>query len=71
MKFKLDECLDVRLGPLFSDAGHNIQTVYQERLSGESTEYLIRMVILKIREEKPQGHLWIVGRYGIRIWPRD
>lgn len=119
MRFKLDECLDVRLTALFSNAGHDIHTVYQQRLSGEPDEviysvclkenrilitqdmgfsnpfrfsplssrgivvlknpspllseagYLIRMVILKIREENPEGHLWIVDRKGIRIWPRD
>lgn len=101
MKFKLDECLDVRLVTLFSDGGYDVQTVYQENLSGTPDEriysvcleerrtlitqdiivlrnpsqllseaqHLIKIVILKIREEKPQGHLWIVGRNGIRIWP--
>ncbi len=34
MKFKLDECLDVRLAVLFSNAGHDVQTVHQENLSG-------------------------------------
>jgi len=38
MKFKLDECLDVRLATLFSDAGHDVQTVYQEKLSGAPDE---------------------------------
>ncbi|MBW1942097.1 MAG: DUF5615 family PIN-like protein [Deltaproteobacteria bacterium] len=38
MKFKLDECLDVRLAVLFYDAGHDIQTVYQEKLSGAPDE---------------------------------
>jgi predicted nuclease of predicted toxin-antitoxin system len=119
MRFKLDECLDVRLASFFSDAEHDVRTVYQEKFSGETDEviysvcleeegvlitqdmdfsspfrfspfasqgiivlrnpsqilseaqYLIRMVILKIREENPQGHLWIVDRHGIRIWPRD
>lgn len=117
MKFKLDECLDVRLVTLFSDGGYDVQTAYQENLSGTPDEriysvcleerrtlitqdmdfsnpfrfsplpsqgiivlrnpsqllseaqHLIKIVILKIREEKPQGHLWIVGRNGIRIWP--
>jgi predicted nuclease of predicted toxin-antitoxin system len=35
MKFKLDECMDVRLVRLFADAGHASQTVYVEGLSGE------------------------------------
>ena len=117
MKFKLDECLDVRLVSLFFDAGYDVQTVYQENLSGKPDEriysvcieeqrilitqdmhfsnpfrflplpsqgiivlknpsqllstakHLIQITILKIREEKPQAHLWIVDRNGIRIWP--
>ena len=119
MKFKLDECLDVRLATLFFDAGHDVQTIYQEKLSGApdervysvclqeertlltqdmdfsnpfrfsplpsqgiiilrnpsqllpEAEYLARMVILKILEESPRGHLWIVDRQRIRIWPRE
>jgi predicted nuclease of predicted toxin-antitoxin system len=119
MKFKLDECLDVRLATLFSDAGHDVQTVYQEKLSGASdervysvclqeerilltqdmdfsnpfrfsplpsqgiivlrnpsqllaeAEYLVRMVLLRIPEERPRGRLWIVDRQQIRIWPRE
>ena len=35
MKFKLDECMDVRLVVLFVNAGHNAQTVYGEGLSSE------------------------------------
>jgi hypothetical protein len=35
MKFKLDECMDVRLAVLFVNAGHNAQTVYGEGVSGE------------------------------------
>jgi len=119
MKFKLDECLDVRLAVFFYDAGHDIQTVYQEKLSGApdervysaclhekrilvtqdmdfsnpfrfsplpsqgiivlrnpsqllpEAEYLVRMVILKIADESLQGHLWIVDRQRIRIWPSE
>ncbi len=119
MKFKLDECLDVRLATLFSDAGHDVQTVYQEKLSGASderiysvclqekralvsqdmdfsnpfrfsplpsqgiivlrnpsqllpeAEYLVRMVILKIPDESLPGHLWVVDRQQIRIWPSE
>ena len=29
------------------------------------------MVILKIAEESLQGHLWIVDRQRIRIWPGE
>jgi len=35
MKFKLDECMDIRLTTLFSGAGHNAQTVFKEGLSGK------------------------------------
>ena len=35
MKFKLDECMDIRLITLFSDAGPDAQTVFEEDLSGE------------------------------------
>lgn len=35
MKFKLDECLDVRLSVFFADAGHDIQTVYEQALAGK------------------------------------
>jgi len=35
MKFKLDECMDIRLITLFSDAGHDAKTVFEEGLSGE------------------------------------
>jgi hypothetical protein len=34
MKFKLDECMDVRLVRLFADAGHAAQTVYVEGFEG-------------------------------------
>ncbi|MGR3219629.1 MAG: DUF5615 family PIN-like protein [Candidatus Anammoxibacter sp.] len=117
MKFKLDECLDVRLAVLFSDAGYDAQTVCQENLARKpdgriysacideqrtlvtqdmdfsnpfrfsplpsqgiivlknpsqllsEVKNLIRIVILKIREERPQACLWIVDCNGIRIWP--
>jgi predicted nuclease of predicted toxin-antitoxin system len=35
MKFKLDECMDVRLAMLLANAGHDAQTVYVQGLSGE------------------------------------
>ena len=117
MKFKLDECMDVRLVVLFTDAGHNARTVYAEGLSGEQDKeiysvcirerrilltqdmafsnpfvfsplptegiiiirnpsqlfseavHLVRMAIMKLVEENPKGHLWVVDRGGIRIWP--
>jgi predicted nuclease of predicted toxin-antitoxin system len=119
MKFKLDECLDVRLATLFTNAGHDVKTAFEEKLSGSpdqhvysvclqeerilltqdmdfsnpfrfsplssqgiivlrnpsqlitDAEYLVRVVIMKIPEESPQGHLWIVDRQRIRIWPGE
>ena len=119
MKFKLDECLDVRLAALFSAEEHDVQTVFDENFSGESdkaiysicvkeertlitqdmdfsnpfrfsplgtqgiivlrnpsqllsdSEHLIKNVIRRIHEDNPQGHLWVVDRHGIRIWPMD
>lgn len=38
MKFKLDECLDIRLAALFAEPGHDVKTVYEEKLSGVSDE---------------------------------
>jgi predicted nuclease of predicted toxin-antitoxin system len=49
MKFKLDECLNVRLATLFSDAGHDVQTVYQEKLSGAPDE---RVYSVCLQEER-------------------
>jgi predicted nuclease of predicted toxin-antitoxin system len=40
MKFKLDECLDVRVAALLSEAGHEAHTVHQEGLSGSSDDTL-------------------------------
>jgi hypothetical protein len=34
-------------------------------------EYLVRMVILKIPDESLPGHLWVVDRQQIRIWPSE
>lgn len=48
MKFKLDECVDVRLAALFSDAGHEVHTVQQEGLSGSSDDTLYSVCL---REE--------------------
>jgi predicted nuclease of predicted toxin-antitoxin system len=35
MKFKLDECMDVRLALAFANAGHDAQSVYVQGLSGK------------------------------------
>ena len=34
MRFKLDECVDVRLTELFEAAGHHVETVFSEGVSG-------------------------------------
>ncbi len=117
MKFKLDECVDVRLAKIFASAGYNVHTVYDENISGESdnnfysiclkekraiithdmdfsnpfryspiptqgiivlrnpsqilseAKYLVELFISRLKEEIPCGHLWVVDRHGIRIWP--
>ena len=38
MRFKLDENIDVRLGPVFVAAGHDVDTAYAEGLAGEPDE---------------------------------
>ncbi|MBW2115852.1 MAG: DUF5615 family PIN-like protein [Deltaproteobacteria bacterium] len=45
MKFKLDECLDVRLSTLFYEAGHDVHTVYQEKLSGAPDEHIYSLCL--------------------------
>jgi len=40
MRFKLDECLDVRLARLFEDAGHDAETVFSEKLAGAADRIL-------------------------------
>lgn len=117
MRFKLDECLDIRLARLFEAAGHDAETVFGEKVAGaaDRTIYdlclrekrtlvtqdmdfsnpfifdpiptegivvlrnpsqlltdlavLMQEAIAHISTEKPAGHLWVVGKNGIRIWP--
>jgi len=45
MKFKLDECLDVRLAALFADAGHDIQTVFEQALAGKPDDKIYSVCI--------------------------
>jgi len=119
MKFKLDECMDIRLTSLFSGAGHDAQAVFKEGLSGkpdnkiysvcisekrilitqdmhfsnpfrfspipsqgiiviknptqllQDAEHLVSVLISRLQEEDPHGHLWIVDHHGIRIWPSE
>jgi len=49
MKFKLDECMDIRLITLFSDAGHDAKTVFEEGLSGESDKKIYSVSIAEKR----------------------
>lgn len=117
MRFKLDECVDVRLTSLLEAAGHDAETVFSEEVAGAtdcaiydlcrrekrtlitqdmdftnpfvfnpiSTEgivvlrnpsqlltdlrVLMEQTIAHLWTEKPAGHLWVVGKNGIRIWP--
>jgi len=32
-------------------------------------EYLVRVIIKKLGVEDPKGHLWVVDKRGIRVWP--
>ncbi len=117
MRFKLDECLDVRLARVFEDAGHDVETVFSEKLAGAADkslydiflkekrtfvtqdldfsnpfvfdpiptkgivvlrnpsqlindlEGLVKEVISLLPKETPAGHLWVVAKGRIRIWP--
>ena len=117
MRFKLDECVDVRLTELFEAAGHNVETVFSEGVSGAEDKtiyelccrekrtlvtqdmdfsnpfvfdpiptegivvlrnpsqiltdlsFLMKAAIRLLSTEEPAGHLWVVGKNGIRIWP--
>ncbi len=117
MRFKLDECVDVRLTELFETAGHDVETVFSEGVSGVADRTLYELCCIEKRTlvtqdmdfsnpfvfdpiptegivvlrnpsqiltdltvlmeaavkllstEKPAGHLWVVGKSGIRIWP--
>jgi predicted nuclease of predicted toxin-antitoxin system len=117
MRFKLDECVDVKLKRLFEAADHDAETVLSEEVAGAADRTLYDLclrekrtlvtqdmdfsnrfildpiptegiVVLRnpsqlltdlavlmeeaighISTEKPAGHLWVVGKSGIRIWP--
>jgi predicted nuclease of predicted toxin-antitoxin system len=49
MKFKLDENMDGRLAELFIQAGHNIQTVSEQNMSGWSDEEIAQRCIAEGR----------------------
>lgn len=49
MRFKLDECLDVRLARLFEDAGHDVETVFSEKLAGAADRSLYDLCLKEKR----------------------
>ena len=117
MRFKLDECLDVRLAGVIRGAGFQVETVGEEGLGGSNdvslyhhcvkermtlltqdmdfsnpfrfppqpsvgiivlrnptqlltdAAALIRRLLPEVKSRSPEGHLWVVGRGGIRLWP--
>jgi hypothetical protein len=117
MRFKLDECVDIRLARLFEDAGHDAETVFSEKVAGATDKALydlclkekrtlvtqdldfsnplvfdplptegivvlrnpsqllydlrglVNHVIFFLLKESPVGHLWVVSKTRIRIWP--
>jgi predicted nuclease of predicted toxin-antitoxin system len=49
MRFKLDECVDVRLTELFEAAGHDVETVFSERASGADDRTIYELCCRKNR----------------------
>jgi predicted nuclease of predicted toxin-antitoxin system len=49
MRFKLDECVDVRLARLFEDAGHNAETVFSEKVAGATDKALYDLCLKEKR----------------------
>ena len=49
MKFKLDENFGRRTQQIFTDAGHDAQTVFQESLSGASDEEIYHVCLMEER----------------------
>ncbi|MGH7429930.1 MAG: DUF5615 family PIN-like protein [Candidatus Methylomirabilaceae bacterium] len=43
MRLKLDENVDPRAGPILRTAGHDVATVADERLSGQSDEAVLEV----------------------------
>jgi len=75
MRFKLHECVDIRLARLFEDAGHDAETVFSEKVAGATDKALydlrglVNHVIFFLLKENPIGHLWVVSKTRVRIWP--
>jgi len=49
MRFKLDECLDVRLRMVFEDAGHDAETVVEEQAGGAADRRIYEMCLKENR----------------------
>lgn len=49
MRFKLDECVDVRLGKLFKEAGHNAETVFGEQIAGAADKTIYKICLKEHR----------------------
>ncbi len=49
MRFKLDECVDVRLTSLFEAAGHDAETVYSEQVSGVTDRAIYHLCLQEKR----------------------
>lgn len=49
MRFKLDECVDIRLVRLFEDAGHDAETVFGEKMAGATDKALYDLCLKERR----------------------
>jgi predicted nuclease of predicted toxin-antitoxin system len=49
MRFKLDECVDVRLARLFEDAGYDAETVFSEKVAGATDKVLYDLCLKEKR----------------------
>ena len=76
MRFKLDENVPVEAGELLRQSGHDVLTVVEEELGGEtdpkkqsSAHFLgvVERLLRTISTEPMEGHLWIVEEERIRI----
>jgi hypothetical protein len=58
MRFKLDENLDVTLALLLQQAGHDVETVLSQRLSGQPDAEIYRVCQAENRGSSPWT--WII-----------